>query len=283
MRKYALVVLDNKDEILDRYNFDVTTDPTGNGFELSLYKIEDDVKDIITKVVQKKGAVTFVVNQIQESYQKSNVLADWIQKYSTTDSVMALEYDDGTGVVRYCEGKVTKLEKTENQYKNVLQQRLEFTQTSPYYISRKNTITIQVSSQGKSYPYRYPYSYGSSKIENNEIENPYIMDIPLIITIKGKINNTTISLLDENNDAYTSVEIDQIIETGETLIINSAQRKIVKISANGVESDFVPYVSPSTDTFLMAKSGKSKININTSPDNIGDGFSLTGSWRQYNL
>ena len=55
MRKYALVILDNKDEILDRYNFDVTTDPTGNGFELSLYKIEDDVKDIITKVVQKKG------------------------------------------------------------------------------------------------------------------------------------------------------------------------------------------------------------------------------------
>lgn len=283
MRKYALVILDNKDEIQDRYNFDVATDPTGNGFELSLYKIEDDVKDIITKVVQKKGVVTFVVNQIHESYQKSNVLADWIQKYSTTDSIMALEYDDGTGIIRYCEGKVTKLTKTEQQYKNVLQQTLEFTQTSPYYIFRKNTITIQVSSTGKSYPYKYPYSYGSSKIINNEIDNPYILDIPLIITITGKINKTTISLLDEQNNVYTSVEIDQIIETGEKLIINSAQRKIIKVSTDGIESDFVPYVSPSTDTFLMAKSGKSKINIDTSPDNIGDGFSLTGSWRQYNL
>ena len=283
MRKYALVVLDNKDEVIDRYNFDIATNPTANGFELKLYTIKGDVKDIITKAVQEKGKITFIVNQIFDSYQKANILADWIQKYSSSKYQMALEYDDGTGIVRYCEGKVTKLEKTEKQYKNVLQQTLEFTQTTPYYIARKNTITIQVSSNGKTYPYKYPYSYGSSKILNNTIDNPYISDIPLIITINGKINKTKIDLIDENGDVYTTVEINQQIQTGETLIINSAQRKIIKVSSNGTETDFVPYVNPMYDTFLMAKGGVSRINIDTSSDNVGDGFMLTGSWRQYSL
>lgn len=280
MRKYALVVFNNKDEIIDRYNLDITTNPTGNGFELELSTIGSDLEDIITKVVQKKNKITFVVNQIHDSYQKANILANWVQKYSTKNYQMALEYDDGV-VVRFCEGKVTKLEKTEIQPKNVLQQKLEFTQTTPYFIKRENTITIQVSSQGKSYSYSYPYSYGASMVENNEINNPYILDIPLIIIIDGKIDNPTIDLLDENNQIYSRVKIDGTIEQNEQLIINSAQRKILKVYSSGVQEDFVPKVNVAFDTFLRANGGNSTININIGDS--GDGFKLIGSWRQYNL
>ena len=283
MRRYALVILDNKDDIIDRYDCGIVTNPTGNGFELEMSKISDNIRDVITNVVQKKGVISFIVNQIHESYQKANILSDWIQKYSTTKYQMALEYVDGAEVVRYCEGRVTKLEKTENQYKNVLQQRLEFTQTTPYYIAMQNTITIQVSSFGKSYPYKYPYSYGLSKILNKDIENKYILDVPLILVVKGKINKPKFDLLDEDGNIYTTVELTQGVETGETLILNSAQKKIIKVDSKGVEEDYVPYVNPSTDTFLMAKNGKSTINVDTSTDNIGDGFQLTGKWRQYSL
>lgn len=282
MRKYALVVFNNKDEIIDRYNLDITTNPTGNGFELELFTIGSDLEDIITKVVQKKKKITFVVNQIHDSYQKANLLANWVQKYSTKDYQMALEYDDGV-VVRYCEGRVTKLEKTEMQPKNVLQQKLEFTQTTPYFIKRENTITIQVASKGKSYPFTYPYSYGANMIENNNIDNPYILDVPLIIIIEGKINAPRVDLLDENGDIYSTVELTEPLNTNEQLIINSAQRKVVKILSNGDEIDYVPKVSVAFDTFLRAKNGLSKININTGSDNVGDDFKLTGSWRQYNL
>lgn len=280
MRKYALVVLNNKDEIIDRYNLDITTSPFGNGFELDLSTITSDLEDIITKVVQKKNKITFVVNQIHDSYQKANILASWVQKYSTSKYTMALEYDDGV-VVRYCEGKVTRLEKTEIQPKNVLQQRLEFTQTTPYFIKRENTITIQVSGKGKSYPFTYPYSYGASMVENNEITNPYILDIPLIIIIDGKIDNPTIDLLDENGNMYARVRIDGTIETGEQLIINSAQRKIAKVNVSGTEEDYVPKVNVAYDTFLRAISGLSTISVNIADS--GDGFKLTGSWRQYSL
>lgn len=286
MRKYALVVFNNKDAIIDRYNLDITTNPTGNGFELELSTISSDLEDIITKVVQKKNKVTFIVNQIHDSYQKANLLANWIQKYSNKDYQMALEYDDGV-VVRYCEGKVTKLEKTEIQPKNVLQQRLEFTQTTPYFIKRENTITIQQSSIGKSYPFRYPYSYGASAVVNNDIDNTYILDIPLIIIINGRMTGVKLNLLDDRGVQYNTIEILNedgslfILEKDEELIINSAQRKIVKVNASGTEEDYSHLVNPALDSFLRAKNGSSKINVN--PESMGEGFKLTGSWRQYNL
>lgn len=281
MRSYALVVLDKEDKIIDRYNLDIVTNPTENGFKLNLSLISTDIEDIITKVTQQKNIIKFTVYHHNNSYTKSNILANWIQKYSTANYKMALEYND-TKIIRYCEGKVVSLTKTElDEYKNLAQD-LQFQQTTPYFIKQENTITIQVSSVGKSYPYRYPYSYGANLVENNEIDNPYFLDIPLIITINGAITNPTIDLLDEFGDRYSRVKFDGVtIMQSETLIINSAQRKIIKVLEDGTEEDYVPEVSPDEDTFLRAKSGISKISVNT--NDSAEGFKLTGGWRQYTL
>ena len=280
MRKYALIVLDKQDKIIDRYNLDLVTNPTGNGFKLNLSTISSDIEDIITKVVQQKSVIKFTINQHNNAYAKSNIITNWIQKYSTADYKMALEYNDGN-VIKYCEGKVTSLSKTElDEFKNLAQE-LEFTQTTPYFIKRENTITIQVSSVGKSYPYKYSYNYGANLIENNLINNPYILDVPLIITIEGSIDNPTIELIDENQNSYNKVKFTgQSLAVGEQLVINSAQRKIYKIS-NGVQTDFRPEVDPQYDTFLRAKSGISSILINT--NDVGEGFKLIGGWREYTL
>lgn len=303
MRKYALVILDNRDEIIDRYNLDIITEPKGNGFELELSTLETDLEDIITKVKQKKNIISFTVQQIHESYQKANLLANWIQRYSTPQYTMALEYDDGVlGVPRYCEGKVVKLEKNEKVYNNVLQQNLEFKQTTPYYIRKDNALFEQKIGLGKSYPYKYPFAYGSSEIKNNDIKNPYLLDVPLIIIIDGLINNPTITLynytIDENgneqlaNTYYNRVEfLDNVsIAENEQLVINSAQRKIYKyVYRDNTKTelintiDFVNQVSPTQDTFIRANSGNSKIFINTDLASVGEGFKMVGSWRQYLL
>lgn len=281
MRKYALVVFDKFDNIIDRFNLDIVTNPTGNGFKLNLSTISSDIEDIITKVVQEKNTIKFAVNQVENSYIQANILASWIQKYSTPQYKMALEYDDGQ-VIRYCEGRVTSLTKTEkDEYKDLVQE-LEFTQTTPFFIKQENTITIQVASFGKKYPFKYPYSYGSSIISNNEIDNSYLLDIPLIIKIDGAIDSPTIDLLDEKGDSYNRVKFTGItINQGESLIINSAQRKIYKIGLDGKETDYIPYVDPKFDTFLRAKSGKTTISMNIFDG--ADGFQLTGGWRQYSL
>ena len=280
IRKYALVILDKQDKIIDRYNLDLVTEPTDNGFSLDLSTISSDIEDIITKVVQKKQIITMNVIQYQNAYNKTNILANWIQKYSTAQYRMCLEYNDTTQI-RYCEGKVISLTKGEKNEFGEIIQKLSFQMTTPYFVKQEQTINIQVSSVGKKYPYTYPYSYGANKIENNEINNVYILDIPLIITIDGAISTPTISLIDNNNETYNTVKFpDFTLAVGEQLVINSAQRKIYKI-VNGIETDMSAETDPSYDTFLRAKNGISKIIVNTA--DAGNGFKLTGGWRQYTL
>ena len=281
IRKYALVILDKQDKIIDRYNLDLVTDPTDNGFTLNLSTISSDIEDIITKVVQKKQIITMNVIQYLNAYTKTNILANWIQKYSTAQYRMCLEYNDTTQT-KYCEGKVTGLSKGEKDEYGEIVQKLSFTMATPYFIKQEKSINIKLSSVGKRYPYRYPYSYGTSKIENNEINNIYILDIPLIITITGAISNPTISLVDENNKTYNTVKFTNFtLNQNEQLVINSAQRKIYKIDAKGVETDMSAETDPSYDTFLRAKNGLSKIIVNSAE--ASDGFKLTGGWRQYTL
>ena len=174
---------------------------------------------------------------------------------------------------------MTKTEKDE--YKDLAQD-LTFTMTTPFFVKKENTITIQVSSVGKKYPFKYPYQYGKNIVENNQINNPYIQNVPITITIDGAIDNPTIDLLDEEGNRYSRVQFDGItITTGELLVINSAQKKIFKINLDGTQTDYRPEVSPEFDTYLLAHRGITTISINT--NDSGEGFKLTGGWRQYTL
>lgn len=281
IRSYALVIMDKQDKIVDRFNLDLVTNPTGNGFELELSTIATDIEDVITKVTQKKPTINMTVHSVKNGYLQSNILTNWIQKYSTTDSQMFLEYND-TKITKYCCGKVTRLTKTEKNEYRELAQDLTFTMTTPFFVKKENTITIQVSSVGKKYPFKYPYQYGKNIVENNEIDNPYILEVPVIIIIDGAIDNPTIDLFDENGERYSRVQFDGItISEGEQLVINSAQKKIFKINADGSETDFRPEVSPEFDTYLLAHRGTTTISINI--NDSGGGFKLTGGWRQYTL
>lgn len=280
MREYSLVVLDKTDKIIDRYPLQYVTNSTGNGFELGLDVIESSLENSVTKISHKKGKIGFVVNQIGESYQLATLLSRWIQKYSRKEYQMALEYKDGTGLIRYVNGYVTRLEKNEKTYRNVLLQRGEFTTTGHFYQRRETPITIKQSEKGKSYPYKYPYSYGDTTVTNNIITNDYLEEIPVTIVINGKILNPIVELLDENDNSYNRVQVNTDVQEGETLVINSTKRKVYKIS-NGKEIDVVADVDPEFDTYLYAKVGTSTLNTNKSAG--GTGFKLTGIWRQYEL
>lgn len=281
MRKYALVIFDEFDKIIDRFNLDFVTEPTNNGYKLKLDVISGDVEDIITRLVQEKLTIKFNVNQVGNSYQRANVLVSWIQKYSPIQYSMALEYNEGE-IIRYCEGRVTSLSKSEkNEFKDLVQS-FEFQQTTPYFLKKENNVVIKSANIGKKYPYKYPYNYGIEIVENNQIENEYILETPLIITIEGIIDNPTIDLLDEEGNRYSRVKFDNVnIAKGEKLFINSAQRKIYKIFRDGTKVDYIPEVNPQYDTFLRAKTGTTIISINIT--DIAEGFKLTGSWRQYIL
>lgn len=266
-----------QDQIADRYNLDFVTDPQGLGYKLDMAVLNGDTSDTITKIKQARNTITFTVNNNEMAYKKANALVLWLQGYSRPEYVMALEYDDGE-IVRYCEGLATEDDRTELDAFRNLPLRFKFTQTSGFFVKRENTITIATTAVGKTYPHTYPYSYGRSEVQNNDIQNNYITKIPLIIKIEGAIANPRVELYDEQNQVYNRVQVNVILHDDDELIINSAQKKIYKIS-NGVAEDCVPDVDPQYSKFLSAKIGYSKIGFNST----GTSAVLTGGWREYRL
>lgn len=280
MRKFAFVVFDIDETIIDRFKLDNVTDLKGLGWRLNLSTIKGDVVDIVTKVHQEKENISFKIHFVNYAYEKSALLDQWLEKYSRIDKYLALEYSDGLGV-RYVEGKVISLSKSEKDEYNRLVRDCVFKPVSPFFRRMENKIRIKVSNQGKSYPYKYPYSYGKNMIENNEINNTYIQPVPVIVTIKGSIDQPNIQLLDEHGQAYTRVWFPETTLTDtDYIIINSAQQKIwLYTEADGL-IDYSDAAHPSQDRFLLAESGFSRISINLESFDTGE---LTGSWRQFGL
>lgn len=279
MRKFAFVVFDIENKITERFGVDLITGPSGLGFKLKLSTLEGDIVDTLTKVAQEKQSVGMTVNFFRRGYERYLILSQWLQKYSVIDSRMALEYDDGVQV-RYMEGRVTNLGKTEIDEYNVLSCEATFTPLTPFFVNVENTIRIRVSAVGKSYPFRYPYSYGKNVVENNRIENSYIADIPVTVKITGVISEPTVLLLDENGNEYTRIRFPEVdLAEGQYIIINSATRKIWFFDGI-VLQDYSAGTDPQHDTFLFAQRGISTISVNLASSDSGE---LTGSWRQYGL
>ena len=279
MRKFAFVVFDIENKITERFGVDLITGPSGLGFKLKLSTLEGDIVDTLTKVAQEKQSVGMTVNFFRRGYERYLILSQWLQKYSVVDSRMALEYDDGVQV-RYMEGRVTNLGKTEIDEYNVLSCEATFTPLTPFFVNVENTIRISSSSIGKSYPFRYPYSYGKNMVENNRIENNYIADMPVTIKITGGISEPTILLLDEEGNEYTRIRFPDIdLAEGQYIIINSATRKIWFFDGSELQ-DYSAGTDPQYDTFLFAQRGISTISVNLASSDSGE---LTGSWRQYGL
>lgn len=279
MRKVSFVVFDIDNSIIDRFNLDYITDISDVGFRLKLSTIDGDIESIVTRVVQDKQDIKFKIHFIGYAYEKSAVLEQWIEKHSKTTSRMALEYADGVRR-RYTEGKVISLSKTEKDEFGRLIREATFKPLTPFFSHIENVIKIKVAAVGKSYPYRYPYSYGKNMVENNEINNPYILDVPVTVKIYGSIYEPTIILLDEDNAEYSRVQFTGLtLEEGHYIIINSADRKIWYYNGSELQ-DYTAETDPRYDTFLRAKSGLTKISINLQPTDTGE---LIGSWRQYGL
>lgn len=279
MRSFAFVAFDLDNSITDRFPLDYVTDIKGLGWKLKLSKLEGDVSDVITKVVQEKQTVGLTINLIGRGYEKFLILTQWLQKYSFPDKRLALEYNDGVKI-RYSEGKVTDVQKTEIDRYNNLSCSAKFTPTTPFFSNIENIIRISYSSKGKFYSFKYPYCYGRNVVENNEIDNPYIAEVPITITIYGSITNPTVSLLNDNEEEYCTVKFNDFTMTdGQYLIINSVTKKIWFFDGNELK-DWTANTDPAEDTFLLAQSGKSKISVNLEASDTGY---LVGSWRQYTL
>ena len=278
MRQFNFVVLDESDLIVDRYNLNYVTNISGLGYELNLSTIETDIKDYITKIIQTKRNISLTIIHTDKYRGQSN-LTKWLQ--SNYNKTICLEYINEVETL-YCEGMVINNSFSEvSQYK-VLDNNIIFKPITPFFKRFENKILIQRSSEGKKYPLAYPYCYGLNRTLNNEINNTYFTDVPVIITIYGTITNPHIILTDSENNIYNEILFDDLfIDEGECLIINSAQRKIWFDDGSGNLVDYYNQLDDAYDSYLRAKPNDiTAVNVNL---DVNDSGYLIGSWRQYTL
>lgn len=278
MRQFNLVVLDESDLIVDRLALPYVTNIGGLGYELTLYTIETDIKDYVTKTIQQKRNITLTLIHT-DKYIGYDIFLKWVQR--NHNNTMCLEYINDTGSY-YCEGKVINTSFDELNLYKVLNNVITFKPLTPFFRKIENKIRIQKSSDGKMYPFSYPYAYGVNMVLNNEIDNTYFTDVPVIITVYGTCTNPHIVLTDSENNIYNEVVFNNtFIDEGERLIINSAQKKIWFIDENGNKSDYYYKLDGGYDSYLRAKASDiSAVNINLTAEDSGY---LMGSWRQYTL
>ena len=282
IRKFALVVVDDFDNEIDRFNLDYADTPRNLGFEIEFTTLESRLTTYFTSAREKKLATTLNLNFLApNAYAKANAFKRFVQKY--TNKRMIFEYDD-TNQIKNWEGKVQKFGQEELTEWGGLVCPISFIPGTPKYIRKDNTISIYYSEIGKSYPLKYPYTYGYGIFENNIIDNEYFDEIPLRVTLYGYMTNPQISLVDEaTNEVYSIVRFENLaIEEGEHLIVDAIQSKVL-LFRNGEYVSAYDYISKQSnlDSFLHAKGNAvSKLLISLSP--LESGY-LRASYRQYTL
>lgn len=278
IRKFALVVLDKADKIVDRYDFDIVTNISGLGYKLKLSTIDTDIENYVTKIVQEKKQLSMTIIH-KSGYSAANFFDTWCEKH--INDVVCLNYNDTTRTL-FIEGKVLETSKSEKNEYGVLEQQIIFQPLTPFFEKIDNDVKIQVAAVGKNYPFKYAYCYGLNQIENNSINNTYIKDIPVNVIIYGSISNPIVTLLDDNGVIYNEVRfLNTDLTDGQRLIINSAQKKIWFDDGTGNLVDYYYKLDGAYDSYLRAKPlMTSSLNINLTSSDTG---SLVGSRRQYRL
>lgn len=281
IRKFALITFDdNTDIITDRINLDIVSSPSGLGFSVTATTIKTDVEEILIKAVQSLGTISLTVNFANgNEYVKARALRAWIEKHINDRT--AIEWQNDAGL-SYADCIVTDFEFSELEQKGLATIPLKIKMLSPFFEIVENEIKIYPSAGGKTYPYSYPYTYGSGIIANNEIPNNYIKEIPLIITLYGVMDNVSCGIrVKGESELYQQVAFEGLsLRENQYIIINAVTRKIWYF--NGTELlDGYNYIDASKDSFIFAKGNAvSELTANVESGKSGR---MTASYRKYRL
>lgn len=260
-RKFELQILDERQNMIDRFPLDRVISPSGLGFAQDLTIVETRTLDyIVDRTIKKKDIKLTVVFSEPQSYQKTNSFRSWYSRH-IRDKVV-LKYSDGS-VDKYMDVAIKDISVSEiNTGVNEVPMTLQ--PLSPFYKLQMQRILTSIESAGKVYPYAYPYAYGGGRMENNILDNEFFEAIPLYVKVNGPITNPTVNLSDMDDNIYATVKFNVVtLLQGQSIVIDGINTKILYYSSAAAEgADYYNYVDKSLNSFLYAQPGQSKLSAN---------------------
>ena len=254
-----------------RPSFDFISVPTGLGFSQDVSVVQGDTIDyVLDQVIKKKNIKLTVYFKGTRAYAKYKEFSVWFGKYNDLNKYRIRFSYLLNGVRRYVEVCLIDLE-IKGREGNFVNAEITFQALTPFYEDVYESIIITESENGKIYPYRYPYNYGGGAyIDANTINNDFIKEIPLMITLNGPMATPYVNILEMNNgvlgETYGRVQFNDSVslKKGEQIVIDAFSNRIykrVKNSGTGVvaQEDLFDAVNKNYQAFLYAKPGMSRI------------------------
>lgn len=262
VRSFELQVYDSRLQMISRYPLELTTSPSGLGFKQDVTLIETKTLDYIAERQLTKQDIRLQAHfQEPNSYYKIRDFRAWCEKYITKKVVL---YYNDSKVERWidCIIKdfgVTEINTTLNTVPLIIQA------LSPFYIMSDFIIRSSRIAVEKKYNYYYPYAYGGGTISEAIINNTYFDRVGLNVRIYGKVVYPSVSLVDEDGVAFTTVTFpDLTLQEGEVLEIDAINSRLLwyRNENDTKPRDMYDAADRGKDTFLYARPGYNKVVVN---------------------
>lgn len=286
--------------------YDFVQNVSGLGFKQTLDVVEGDTIDYLVNQKVQKNEVSFeVVFKGADAYEKLYRFNAFFGRYADHDRYITrfsyipsdkLNVQDDSGLDqetidkrnesdksnyfrRYIDFVMTAGEPSQRSGQ-VVMEKITLRPLSPWYEEVFSTFSRSgEKNTGKIYPYGYPYRYGGGAYDSgNYINNDYLKDIPLKITLQGPTSDSPyVSLHSVSDDGQATEEYAKVrfpnqgaLTAGQTIVIDAFTNRVYMVTkktmSNGnireIMTDMYYATSKAHESFLFAKQGKTKVSSN---------------------
>lgn len=275
--EFDVTSTDTKEQILvdgepTKPEMDFSLFPSGLGFKQQVDVVEGDTIDyVLNQAIKKKNIKITLMWKGSGAYFKYKAFLNWLSQYNDLEKYRIRFSYVLAEVRRFVDLAVVDFD-LKGRDDLMVSAELTAQPLSPFYEEAINLIMVNDTNRGKIYNYVYPYYYGGGAYSSsNVIENGYLKPIPLKITLRGPMENPFVNISEVNDDGTTGDVYGKVqfnlglaITKNESIVIDAFNNRIYKetvsplTGARTVEDLFYS-VDKSYDSFLFAKSGRSKI------------------------
>lgn len=250
--------------MMDIENYCFLNSPTGLGYSYNTEysQIGDEFIQNIRKLAQGQigGELIF------KSYDNYKNFIDFIESSNFLKFVYKVPFENG--LTEYFKDiDISNIDKTEISPNGVLVVPATFTVKSLWYEQKNIVLTVEAQSGEIRWDFVWDSRFVDYSIRNLVFENKGHAEAPIKLEINGYVENPAIQIID-NNGNEKSLELPVIIDTGEKLIYSTRDTDlyIVKVDANGVETNLFDCINPNFINFIKLSKGVNQIKITANED-----------------